>query len=195
MTSAIEKHPLSPFLPINAKVLMLGSFPPARKRWCMNFFYPNWQNDMWRIFGYLFYEDKEHFLSVEEKRFKQGELEHFLIEKGIALYDTAVAVNRLKENASDKFLEIIEVAPLKELLVTLSACEVVIVTGEKALEIFSQYFGIEEKLKMGESCIFSFEGREMQLYRMPSSSRAYPLSVEKKAQYYKVPLSIVGLLS
>ena len=35
----IERHPLQPFLPANAKVLFLGSFPPPKKRWCMEFFY------------------------------------------------------------------------------------------------------------------------------------------------------------
>ncbi len=45
----IERHPLQPFLPPNAQILVLGSFPPPKERWCMNFFYPNPQNDMWRI--------------------------------------------------------------------------------------------------------------------------------------------------
>ena len=45
----IEEHPLEPFLPANAKLLMLGSFPPQKKRWSMEFFYPNLQNDMWRF--------------------------------------------------------------------------------------------------------------------------------------------------
>ena len=36
-----ELHPLEPFLPANARVLMLGSFPPKRIRWSMDFFYPN----------------------------------------------------------------------------------------------------------------------------------------------------------
>jgi len=47
--SDIETHPLPPFLPPNAKLLMLGSFPPPATRWKMNFYYPNYQNDMWRI--------------------------------------------------------------------------------------------------------------------------------------------------
>lgn len=51
-----EQHPLEPFLPAGARLLMLGSFPPQRKRWSMEFFYPNLQNDMWRIFGLLFSE-------------------------------------------------------------------------------------------------------------------------------------------
>ena len=57
----IEYHPLSPFLPEGARVLMLGSFPPPRERWCMDFFYPNPQNDMWRIMGQVFFGDKTHF--------------------------------------------------------------------------------------------------------------------------------------
>ena len=50
----IEQHPLEPFLPGNARLLMLGSFPPQKKRWSMEFYYPNWNNDMWRITGFLF---------------------------------------------------------------------------------------------------------------------------------------------
>ena len=40
----IEKHPLEPFLPAKAKLLMLGSFPPQKKRWSMDFYYPNLNN-------------------------------------------------------------------------------------------------------------------------------------------------------
>ena len=41
----IETHPLAPFLPKNGKLLMLGSFPPPKTRWKMDFYYPNYQND------------------------------------------------------------------------------------------------------------------------------------------------------
>ena len=57
----IERHPLRPFMPENAQLLMLGSFPPPKERWCMDFFYPNPQNDMWRIMGQIFYSDKTYF--------------------------------------------------------------------------------------------------------------------------------------
>lgn len=58
----IEQHPLEPFLPGNARLLMLGSFPPQKKRWSMEFYYPNWNNDMWRITGFLFFNDKDYFV-------------------------------------------------------------------------------------------------------------------------------------
>ena len=82
----MERHPLRPFLPEGARILMLGSFPPPKKRWSMDFFYPNMQNDMWRIFGLIFFADREHFVDTLHKRFDQARLESFLCEKGIALY-------------------------------------------------------------------------------------------------------------
>lgn len=59
MNNIIESHPFEPFLPEGAKILMLGTFPPAEHRWCMPFYYPNFQNDMWRIMGILFFDDKD----------------------------------------------------------------------------------------------------------------------------------------
>lgn len=66
LLSGVECHPLEPFLPENAVLLMLGSFPPQKKRWSMDFFYPNLQNDMWRIFGLIFLRIRSIF-SVRKK--------------------------------------------------------------------------------------------------------------------------------
>ena len=99
----IEQHPLEPFLPGNARLLMLGSFPPQKKRWSMEFYYPNWNNDMWRITGFLFFNDKDYFVDKTKKAFCKERLISFLQEKGIALFDTASAIRRLQDNASDKF--------------------------------------------------------------------------------------------
>ena len=40
--------------------------------------------------------------------------------------------------------------------------------------------------KVGDFTEFLTNGRPMRLYRMPSSSRAYPLALEKKAAIYRV---------
>ncbi len=194
MEIPVERHPLEPFLPEEARLLMLGSFPPARKRWSMDFFYPNLQNDMWRIFGYIFFDNKEHFLVEGKKRFDRELLIEFLTEKGVALYDTAVAVRRLKDNASDKFLEIVEPTDLHRLLQQIPHCKGIVTTGEKAVTTLSSYFGIDAKIGMGEKFTFDYADRELTLYRMPSSSRAYPLSIEKKAMYYRTVFQELGLL-
>ena len=180
----IERHPLTPFIPDGAKILMLGSFPPAKKRWAMDFYYPNISNDMWRIFGIVFHEDKLHFIDTIEKTFKKDDIVECLKLQKIAIYDTASAIRRTKNTASDRDLEIIEITNLEKLLDSIPNCKAVITTGEKATETFTAQFNIE-KPKVGNSIEFKFKERNMRLYRLPSSSRAYPIKVEIKAEYYR----------
>ena len=80
----IETHPFEPFMPENARMMMLGTFPPARKRWCMEFYYPNFQNDMWRIFGLVFFGDKNYFVVKDRKTFDVDDIVALLKDKGIA---------------------------------------------------------------------------------------------------------------
>ena len=178
-----ERHPLEPFLPQNARILMLGSFPPPKARWSMEFFYPNWINDMWRLMGYIFYGDKGHFEVKGEKRFDKEAVVEFCTTKGIALYDTATEVNRLKDNASDKFLEVVTPTDLHSLLEKIPACQAIVTTGQKATDVIVATFGCTEP-PVGEYSEFAINGRNMRLWRMPSSSRAYPLALERKAAFY-----------
>ncbi len=189
----IEKHPLEPFLPKNAKLLMLGSFPPPRARWSMEFFYPNLQNDMWRIYGLLFFNDKDYFLEKGKKAFSRERLIAFLQEKGVALFDTAFEIVRQRENASDQYLEIVTPVNVAHLLKQLPECRAIVTTGQKATEILLAWVGVES-LKLGKYCNFEFEGRDMRLYRMPSSSRAYPKPLEEKAAAYRLMFQDLGML-
>jgi G:T/U-mismatch repair DNA glycosylase len=182
-----ETHPFEPFLPSNARLLMLGTFPPAEKRWCMPWYYPNFMNDMWRIFGLCFFKDKDHFLKQGEKTWQLGELKAFLCHKGVAIFDTCLEIIRTTGTASDKDLEVVRKADLDGMLRSLPECKAVVTAGQLATNIFTEHFGIRDakKIKMGDYVEFLFEGRTLRLYRMPSSSRAYPMKVEKKAEYYK----------
>ena len=189
----IEEHPLEPFLPSHAKLLMLGSFPPQKKRWSMEFYYPNLQNDMWRIFGLIFFKDKEHFLLPHKKAFCKEELITFLTEKGIALYDAATTIHRLQDNASDKYLEVIEPTDISLLLKQLPKCQAIVTTGQKATDILRTQFDVKEPA-VGNREAFIHGDRQLRLYRMPSSSRAYPLAIEKKANYYHLMFKELGLL-
>lgn len=191
----IEEHPLEPFLPANAVLLMLGSFPPQKKRWSMDFFYPNLQNDMWRIVGLIFFQDKEHFLNPEKKVFDKDRIIEFLNDKGIALYDTASAIRRLQDNASDKFLEVIEQTDISLLLKQIPMCKAIVTTGQKATDIIREQIIEVKEPTVGTSEPFEFGDKDMKLYRMPSSSRAYPLALEKKAAAYRVMFNELGLLN
>ncbi len=184
MVATIERHPLTPFLPKGTRLLMLGSFPPAHHRWCMEFFYPNFTNDMWRIFGICFFGDKLHFVDEQGKAFRKEALERFLTVAGIGLYDTAVSVRRLKNTASDKDLEIVEETDIKALLRELPECGAIVTTGQKATDVVCRQFGTVAPT-VGAYADVTFGGRHLRLYRMPSSSRAYPMRLEQKAAFYK----------
>ena len=178
----LERHPLEPFLPENAKVLFLGSFPPPRQRWCMDFYYPNFQNDHWRIEGAVWFDDRNYFVDMDRKCFNKGKIVDFLMKRGIALYDTAQVVRRLKGNASDAFLEIVEPTDLKVLLQKIPHCHAIATTGEKATGEVCCYFGAERIPTLGS--VIELEPG-LSLYRLPSSSRAYPLAFEKKVEAYR----------
>lgn len=192
MSEIIEHHPFEPFLPENARLLMLGTFPPAPKRWCMAFYYPNFINDMWRIFGICFFGDKNHFVIEGEKRFDLDRIIPFLKDKGIALYDTATRIRRTKDNASDKDLEIVEPTDLDALLRQIPVCQAVITAGQLATDVFCDHYHIEGP-KVGEYVPFRLDERELRLYRMPSSSRAYPMRPERKAEFYDIVFKYLKL--
>ena len=196
----IEYHPLIPFLPENAKVLFLGSFPPQRKRWCMDFYYPNFINDHWRIEGELFFGDKNHFVDVEAKRFKLEEIVSFCKQKGLAFFDTSSAIRRLQDNASDKFLEVVEPTDIHALIQRLSHLKAIVTTGEKATETICASLQIPEIPKVNSSVKIPLlpqggvRDEALVLYRLPSSSRAYPLAFIKKVEAYRQMFATVGLL-
>lgn len=193
MNPILENHPLAPFLPANSKLLLLGSFPPSRKRWSMDFFYPNLQNDMWRLFGLIFFNDRTHFLCEETAIFDKEKIIAFLNQKGVAIYDTATQVVRKKGTASDQFLEVVQATDLFALLEQIPSCRAVATTGEKATMTLCTQTGAA-KPEIGKSTTFWHAENEYTLFRLPSSSRAYPKPIEEKAVYYAKMFKKLGLL-
>ena len=191
----IEKHPFEPFLPTGAHILFLGSFPPQPQRWCMPFYYPNWINDFWRIMGLIHFGDKSHFCVPGEKRFDEALIRRFCVDAGLAFYDTACEVRRLKDNASDAFLEVVRATDIPALLARIPACRTLVTTGEKASTIVAETFGcpvppvgsyVDIVMPGNDSSVMPGNDRaSLRFWRMPSTSRAYPLPLEKKAEAYR----------
>ncbi len=189
----IERHPLKPFLPPNARLLMLGSFPPPRHRWCMDFFYPNRTNMMWEIFGLVFYGDPQRLIDAAHKTFRLEDIKTLLESRGIAIYDTACAVRRLSGNASDKDLEVVEKTDIPVLLSHLPLCHDIVCTGQKSFSVLTEDYGVPVPA-MGAYNDFALAGRPMRLWRMPSSSRAFPMKLDDKAACYRHMMQQIGLL-
>lgn len=185
-----ETHPWPPFIPNGARILIMGTFPPQPHRWSMDFYYPNRTNDFWPMMGLIFLNDKNALYDHTSRAFNLAAIKQLLTDNHIALNDTGRKIRRLKGNASDKYLEIIEPAPLYELLTLMPECHTIATTGEKAAGVIAQitHTSVPPKGGMETSC----DGLE--IWRMPSTSRAYPLPLEKKAEYYAEMFRHVGII-
>ncbi len=185
-----EIHPWEPFIPAGARVLVMGTFPPQPKRWSMNFYYPNRSNDFWRVCGLLFYGDRDALYDTASRTFRVDMIKEMLTERHIALNDTGHKVYRHRGNASDKFLEIVEPVDLKGLLARMPECRAVATTGEKAAGVIASLTGTQ--IPPQGSMTVDADGLE--IWRMPSTSRAYPLPLEQKAERYAVMFRHLGIL-
>ena len=186
---AIERHPWPPFIPAGARYLFLGTLPPQEHRWSMPFFYPNRTNDFWRIMGLIFLGNRDALWDAEQGRFNLDDIKSLLNREHIALWDTGMAVRRLKGNASDKFLEIVEPIDLATLLDENPTISHIITTGEKATGVIAVQAGVELP-SIGAPVACRVGCHAVTLWRMPSSSRAYPLPLDKKAEAYKKIFSL-----
>ena len=184
-----EFHPFEPFIDSKTKLLVMGTFPPPRNRWSMDFYYPNRINDFWYMMGLIFLGDKYALVDVNKKTFRINEIKALLKEKHIGLNDTGYEIRRLKGNASDKYLEIVKPIPLHSLLNTFPAIRTLCTTGEKAAGVIAELTKTPVP-RMGE-CVETESG--LKIWRMPSTSRAYPLALEKKAAYYATMFQKSGI--
>lgn len=190
MLSPLESHPWPPYIPPHPKVLIMGTFPPQPKRWSMDFYYPNRTNDFWFMMGLIFKGDKDALFDRSAGRFDLEAIKRLLDETGIALNDTGRKVRRLKGNASDKYLEIVEPVPLFDLLGSMPGCHAVATTGEKAAGVVAALTQTPLP-RMGEMVSGP---DDLSIWRMPSTSRAYPLRLEKKAEYYARMFRASGII-
>lgn len=191
----IETHPFPALLPAAATVMMMGTFPPTEDKRAMQFHYPNFQNDMWRVYGLVFFNDAAHFQRSSEKAFDEEKIKAFLRERGIASCPTVLKAVREHGNASDKFLQVVETVDLAAVLAQMPDCRHICTTGGKATEVLLDIQGGGIKMpKTGETVPFPFARRDLTLTRLPSTSRAYPLSLAKKAAAYRAFFEMAGLV-
>lgn len=194
-TPEIELRPFPPFLPPNATVLMMGSFPPMKEKRAMAFHYPNFQNDMWRVYGLVFFGDATHFQVPGEKMFDAARIKAFLTERGIGSCPGVRRAIRTHGNASDAFLQVVETVELPEILREIPQCRRICTTGGKATEILFALLTAEKKgkdVKTGETVPARCGDRTLLVTRLPSTSRAYPMALVQKAAAYRAFFRAAG---
>lgn len=197
----IEDHPFAPVLPTDADIMMMGTFPPTEDKWAMPFHYPNFYNDMWRIYGAVFFDDPDHFRIGQEKRFDHQQIRDFFFERRIASCPTVKQAIRETGNASDKNLTVVTSVNLTEVLNQVPQVKTLFTTGGKATEVlYSLLDPVPPKSKQpktNQSVSYPYphpEGQALELYRLPSTSRAYPLALDKKVAAYRAFFEKMGKL-
>ncbi|WP_230655710.1 DNA glycosylase [Psychrobacter sp. I-STPA10] len=189
----IEQHPFPPVLPKEATIMMMGSFPPTEDKWAMPFHYPNFYNDMWRIYGEVFFADPDHFRVGEEKRFEPQQIIDFMHERGIASCPTVRSAIREQGNAADKHLQVVDKVDLDSILSQVPQVQTLFTTGGKATEILLSLLENPPKLpKTNQHIDYPYPTRALTLYRLPSTSRAYPLAFAKKVEAYRAFFAKMG---
>ena len=190
-----EGHPCPALLPPEATVMRMVTFPPKADEHAMQFHYPHFINDMWRVYGLVFFNDAAHFQKIGEKAFDAEKIKAFLRERGIASCPTVLKAVREQDNASDKFLRVVETVDLPAVLARLPHCRHICTTGGKATEVLPSLLPNAPKMpKTGETLPFTLANRHLTLTRLPSTSRAYPLSLQKKAAAYRAFFEMAGLV-
>ncbi len=204
----LETHPFEPVLPPNATVMMMGTFPPTADKWAMSFHYPNFYNDMWRIYGRVFFNDADYFRIGDEKRFDPERIRDFMFERGIASCPTVKQAIRETGNASDKNLTVVTPVDLEVILPQVPKVASLFTTGGKATEVLlgllDEPIAKSKYPKTNQSMDYPYQWQnannkktdvnDLTLYRLPSTSRAYPLSLDKKVAAYKAFFERVGKL-
>lgn len=205
----VENHPFEPVLPPDATVMMMGTFPPTSDKWAMRFHYPNFYNDMWRIYGKVFFDDVDYFRVADEKRFDPERIRAFMFERGIASCPTVKQAIRETGNASDDNLTVVTPVNLDLILPQVPKVAALFTTGGKATEVLLNLLAEPPKKskypKTNQNMDYPYQWHdkenldsgkvnELTLYRLPSTSRAYPLALEKKAAAYKAFFEQMGKL-
>lgn len=161
----IEIHPHLPFVPPNAHILILGSFPGkgySEKNNSGEWFYASPKNQFWPIIRKVY---NRELTGIEEKK-------SLFLEKGIAIADIFLKIKRKEGNNSDGNLEIIEYND-KELMK--------IMEGHKFEHIFATSVLVASVFKKFFPGIF--------IEALPSPSpRNARMKIEEKIKYYQVKL-------
>lgn len=191
----LESHPWAPFVPSHSRALIMGTFPPGPHRWAMDFYYPNPGNDFWKIMGMIACGSASAFYDSSTRKYRLDDIRLMLERCGIALSDTGRKVRRLKGNASDKHLLIVEPVDLSGLLERMPECVAIATTGEKAASVVA---GLTDTVvpRMGEHVLWNrHNATPIAIWRLPSTSRAYPLAVAAKADHYRRFLVAAGCIA
>ncbi|WP_430403821.1 hypothetical protein [Fluviicola sp.] len=188
-----ELHPWNWFAPENSKVLIVGTFPPTTRNWSFDFFYPNKNNQFWKVISRiagaeLHYPTGE--LAVEERK-------NLLRKLHVAVTDMGQHILRSDNSSLDENLSVVEYMNIFQILDENPTIRKIIFTSssgkESAARWFNQFLATREithRFPTGKKPLKSsmeYLGRTIELVVLYSTSprAANRISFEDLVELYK----------
>jgi len=139
-----EIHPWNWYVPVGAETVIIGTFPPLRRNWSFNFFYPNKNNYFWKLMAriagrsLLYFSDEE---AVEERK-------ELLNHLKLGVSDMGQIIRRMSDSSLDQQLEIVAYMDLFKLLTENPSVKKIIFTSSSgkssAIRWFKNYLSLHQ---------------------------------------------------
>ncbi|GET91362.1 hypothetical protein, unknown function [Leishmania tarentolae] len=145
-----EDHPIGPVVHADSRILFCGTFPPVRKS--IRFYYPNANNDMWKVLGQVFYDDVDAFYTSADcvsslfsppskqsscraatRVLDERRIWHFAHSQPVGFFDVCRRVRRRRGTSADDNIEALErTNVLRDVLSCTPHCAGILTTGTLA---------------------------------------------------------------
>ena len=188
-----ELHPWNWYAPENSRTLIIGTFPPTKRNWSFDFFYPNKANLFWRMIARIAGAEMKHFagdLAVEERK-------ALLQQLHLAITDMGKHIIRHENSSLDENLAAVEFMNIFQILDENPGIEKLIFTSSSGKVSAARWFleflaaqGIKHRFPTGKKPLrseISYQGRIIQLVVLysPSPRAANRISFDSLVELYR----------
>jgi len=194
----IEFHPWKYYLPPNAEVLIIGTFPTAFHNRSFDFFYPNKTNIFWKI---IYAIAQKELSTVDDKILAVKSRKEVLDVLKVAITDMGYCIKRNDNSSQDEKLELVEATKIIDILKKTPTIKTIILTSSSgpvsAARWFKEYL-VDNKIffkipkgKKPQYTAISINGTEIKVAILysPSQRAVNRISFEKMIAMYKEAIS------
>ena len=171
-----EIHPWNWYIPVGAKAVVIGTFPPTRRNWSFDFFYPNKNNYFWKIIAHIAGCPLRYYSGDEAINERKELLNH--LKLGVS--DMGQTIRRKTGSSLDQNLEIVTYMDIFKLLHENPSVRKLIFTSSSgkssAIGWFKEYLSLHQihfKIPQGKRplrTIISMNGKSLEIILLYSTS-------------------------
>lgn len=186
-----EIHPWNWYTPEGCTVLVVGTFPSARKNWSYDFFYPNLRNNFWKIMEVLSGIALTVNTGTEAVELRKKMLDRLKI----GVTDMGQKIGRHRGSSLDANLIVLEYMDILRILDENRGIKKLILTSSSgkssAFGWFKQYMAEQRTevdfvvTRLPFSGLFEYNGRKIEVRVVPSTSPAAAISFNTLLEIYR----------